>query len=60
MGISEREVETWTRTYVKRDKIIRDRIRKMEHFRTEQARLHERTGDGICKTDDKTDIKKTG
>ncbi|HEX4160776.1 MAG TPA: tyrosine-type recombinase/integrase [Rhizomicrobium sp.] len=55
VGVSEAEVEKWIKTYVKRDEIIRDRIRKMEHFRNEQARLREQNEDGISKTDCKTD-----
>jgi integrase len=54
IGVSEEEVEKWIRTYVKKDEIIRDRIRKMEHFKAEQARLREQTEDATCKTPDKT------
>jgi len=55
VGVSETEVAKWIATYVKRDEILRDRIRRMDHFRNEQARLREQNGDGTCKTDCKTD-----
>lgn len=60
VGVSEEQVESWIKRYVKRDEIIRDRIQRLEHFKTEQARLKEQVENGFCKTGDKTDFKRVG